>query len=73
LFSLSKTTRGGAGWKLSAEDKEAIWIEWIPMEENSVDMLRKNLQGPLFVKHASVYVSDMLSMDSKREVLWDKF
>ena len=29
--------------------------------------VHKKLQGPLFAKHASVYVSDMLSTDSQRE------
>ena len=42
-------------------------MEWIPTTENSTDLFTKNLQGPLFEKHASVYVSDMLSMDSQRE------
>jgi hypothetical protein len=44
-----------------------LLVEWIPTTENDSDMFTKNLQGPLFAKHASVYVSDVLSMDSQRE------
>jgi len=49
------------------KEQGLLRVEWIPAEENSSDMFTKNLQGPLFEKHASVYVSDMLSTDSQRE------
>ena len=42
-------------------------MEWIVTGENSADLFTENLQGPLFERHASVYVSEMLSMDSQRE------
>jgi hypothetical protein len=44
-----------------------LQVEWIPTAENSADLFTKNLHGPLLEKHASVYVSDMLSTDSQRE------
>ena len=49
------------------KEQGLLRVEWIPADENSSDMFTKNLQGPLFEKHASVYVSDMLSTDSQRE------
>ena len=49
------------------KEQGLIKVEWIPTAENSTDLFTKNLQGPLFEKHASVYVSDMLLMDSQRE------
>ena len=33
-----------------------IKVKWIPTEDNSSDLFTKNLFGPLFEKHASVYV-----------------
>ena len=42
-------------------------VEWIPTEENSSDLFTKNLQGPLFERHANVFVSDMFSTDSQGE------
>jgi hypothetical protein len=33
-------------------------VVWIPTEENSVDLFTKNLSGPAFDKHASVYVGE---------------
>ena len=33
-----------------------IKVKWIPTEDNSTDLFTKNLFGPLFEKHASVYV-----------------
>jgi hypothetical protein len=49
------------------KEQGLLLVEWIPTAENSADLFMKNLQGPLFEKHARVYVSDMLSMDSQRE------
>ena len=49
------------------KEQGLIKVELIPTAENSTDLFTKNLQGPLFEKHASVYVSDMLSTDSERE------
>jgi hypothetical protein len=49
------------------KEEGILQVEWIPTEANSADMFTKNLQGPLFAKHASVYVSDVLSTDSQRE------
>jgi hypothetical protein len=52
------------------KEQGLLIVEWIPTEANSPDLFTKNLQGPLFAKHASVYVSNSLSMDPQREV-WD--
>jgi hypothetical protein len=49
------------------KEQGLLQVEWIPTTENSADLFTKNLQGPLFEKHASVYVSNMLSTDSQRE------
>jgi hypothetical protein len=49
------------------KEQSLLQVEWIPTAENSANMFTKNLQGPLFEKHASVYVSNMLSTDSQRE------
>jgi hypothetical protein len=49
------------------KEQGLLQVKWIPTAENSANMFTKNLQGPLFEKHASVYVSDMLSTDSQRE------
>ena len=49
------------------KEQGIIKVEWIATGENSADVFTKNLQGPLFERHASVYVSDIYSMDSQRE------
>jgi len=33
-----------------------ISVKWIPTDDNSSDLFTKNLSGPAFEKHASVYV-----------------
>jgi hypothetical protein len=33
-----------------------VWTTWIPTEDNSADVLTKNLSGPLFEKHIRAYV-----------------
>jgi len=42
-------------------------VVWIPTSVNSSDHFTKNLTGPLFEKHASVYVSGGDSADSQGE------
>jgi hypothetical protein len=49
------------------KEQGIIKVEWIATGENSADLFTKNLQGPLFERHANVYVSDMLSTNSQRE------
>jgi hypothetical protein len=39
--------------------KEGILIlDWIPGDENASDLFTKNLQGPLFKKHATTFVGE---------------
>ena len=49
------------------KEQGIIKVEWIATRDNSADLFTKNLQGPLFQRHANVYVSDINSMDSQRE------
>ena len=56
-----------ANFLCKLKEQGLLQLEWIPMAENSADLFMKNLQGPLFEKHASVYVSYMLLTDSQRE------
>jgi hypothetical protein len=49
------------------KEQGIIKVEWIATGENSADLFTKNLQGPLFERHANVYVSERLSTDSQRE------
>jgi hypothetical protein len=37
------------------EEQEIVTVKWIPTSENSADLFTKNLPGPLFNKHVSVY------------------
>jgi hypothetical protein len=49
------------------KEQGLLIVEWISSCDNSSDIFTKNLQGPLFNKHAGVYVSDMFSTDSQGE------
>jgi hypothetical protein len=45
------------------KEQGLLQVEWIPTAENSANMFKKLLQGPLFEKHASVYVRDMHALN----------
>ena len=49
------------------KEQGIIKVEWIATEENNADLFTKNLQGPLFERHTSVYVRDIDLTDSQRE------
>ena len=49
------------------KEQGIIKVEWIVTGENSADLFTKNLQGPLFERHASVYVNDIDSMEGVEE------
>jgi hypothetical protein len=49
------------------KEEGLLKVVWIPTERNSSDLFTKNLQGPLFERHAGEYVSEMFSMDSQGE------
>jgi hypothetical protein len=54
------------------KEQGLLCVVWIPMDENSADLFTKNLPGPLFEKHANVFIgngSDDLSnlLDSQGE------
>lgn len=40
------------------KEEGIIEVRWIAGNDNSADLLTKNLQGPLFEKHAKAYVGD---------------
>jgi len=49
------------------KEQGLLRVVWIPTSVNSSDLFTKNLTGPLFEKHASVYVSGGDSADSQGE------
>ena len=49
------------------KEQGIIKVVWIATGENSADVFTKNLHGPLFERHANVFVSDINSTDSQRE------
>jgi hypothetical protein len=54
------------------KEQGLLRVVWIPTDENSADLFTKNLPGPLFEKHANVFIgngSDDLSnsLDSQGE------
>ena len=49
------------------KEQGIIKVERIATGENTADVFTKNLQGPLFERHTSVYVSNIDSTDSQRE------
>ncbi len=49
------------------KEEGVINVEWIPTAENSADLFTKNLPGPSFHKHMSVYCGDDEALDSQGE------
>jgi hypothetical protein len=43
-------------------------LEWIPGDENSSDLFTKNLQGPLFCKHSSVFTEEVYPENDHRMI-----
>jgi hypothetical protein len=54
------------------KEEGLLKVVWIPTESNSSDLFTKNLQGPLFEKHAGEYVSELFSIDSQGEGVRDQ-
>jgi hypothetical protein len=54
------------------KEEGLLKVVWIPTERNSSDLFTKNLQGPLFEKHAGEYVSELFSIDSQGEGVRDQ-
>ena len=46
------------------KEQGIIKVKWIATGENSADLFTKDLQGPLFERHANAYVNEMFLMDS---------
>ena len=40
------------------KEEGIIEVQWIAGDSNSADLFTKNLEGPLFEKHARVYCGD---------------
>jgi hypothetical protein len=40
------------------KEEGIVNVEWIPTAENSADLFTKNLPGPSFYKHMSVYCGE---------------
>ena len=43
-------------------------LEWIAGDQNSSDLFTKNLQGPLFCRHASVFTDDTRHINDHRMI-----
>jgi hypothetical protein len=47
------------------KEEGLLIVELTQTDDNTSDLFTKNLQGPLFERHVSVYVSDIFSTDSQ--------
>ena len=50
------------------KEEGILILEWIPGDENSSDLFTKNLHGPLFCKHSSVFTEEVYPEDDYRMI-----